>query len=716
MIKGQAGGEMTYVKWAWAYWCLSTLLLFWVTGVHAQAGAASGFPDWEPWHVEGPQRYTQRNVPGTPGFTMRTVVRLGDGFREQVALLTMGTLSSHPTSDPDVLQIGFMPDPASWVGWIVTLQSQVGVVPVDPQNDKKAPVDLGSLTHRLDLAKIGPRTGVSYELLLGYDARTATVSIAVTDDDSAQPLYKGTVRLPDHLQNVWAGVGVRNTGEHASTDAVHFEVLDVSASYQPVATDWSVGVPTDNGDVVPRTRIGLHEELVIQVKPPFMSDLGQYRLVWRANGQSVVLGYFGRAPASDTIRLLPGHLSPGKGQLDLEFVDDGRVARLASQAMDVGSMTVTVEEMNMDRNEPTIVGEIKLATEAPVSAVHVEVNATVTEWRWDARQREYEQLPRDTYTLLSEITDLPGEGGLALPYSIALPEQPGIWSLEFSVAGTMRTQLEVKSRRRLFSTTGHSDGGPSRLVRICSYNMYDLQGWPLELVGSALGTRWGDKRVQHFADVIRGLDCDVLGIQEGGNHALLERLAPAAGVNSALFNRPNVLPGAVLTKHVILEKRDFRSSEKTEKIPFSRTAGAAKVDIHGRPMWIVNIHAHPSDQRLRDEEARILGERIDELLETSEDIVVMGDFNSLYGTIIHNALLQRGFLNTMIISGGGLVSTMNTTKPRALDHIYVSPSLIGNVRSSYVIQDYDFAVADAANPDHWVHSDHLPVVAELEIR
>ena len=63
--------------------------------------------------------------------------------------------------------------------------------------------------------------------------------------------------------------------------------------------------------------------------------------------------------------------------------------------------------------------------------------------------------------------------------------------------------------------------------------------------------------------------------------------------------------------------------------------------------------------------------------------------------------------------GGGAAPTMDTVgvRPLAIDHIYVSPSLAERLGAARVVRDAGFR-SDAPGQG-WVHSDHLPVVAEL---
>jgi exonuclease III len=71
----------------------------------------------------------------------------------------------------------------------------------------------------------------------------------------------------------------------------------------------------------------------------------------------------------------------------------------------------------------------------------------------------------------------------------------------------------------------------------------------------------------------------------------------------------------------------------------------------------------------------------------------------------------------MEAAGGGLQPTIASfgKGPATIDHIYVSESLADGLRSAEVVRDAGFYSDGPEMPGRWVHSDHLPVVAEIEL-
>lgn len=253
-------------------------------------------------------------------------------------------------------------------------------------------------------------------------------------------------------------------------------------------------------------------------------------------------------------------------------------------------------------------------------------------------------------------------------------------------------------------------------LRVCTYNMLRFQGWPEEVAQAQLGTGTS-ARLAHFTDVLRELDCDLLGIQEGGSQQWINRLATNLGMAAFFTPSPAEFPGGLLSRHPIVEERPRPVTVRSWDVPFSRTFGAALIDVAGRHIWVVNLHAHPNREDLREQEAKILADTLDELLDVTSHAIVLGDFNSEPGGPLHEVLRARGFVNTVQAAWGRTVSTVNSREggvgSASIDHIYISESLAEYLVSARVVLDRGFMMPLMVSPDDWVHSDHLPVIAEL---
>ncbi|MSS71157.1 MAG: hypothetical protein EXS64_06690 [Candidatus Latescibacteria bacterium] len=254
-------------------------------------------------------------------------------------------------------------------------------------------------------------------------------------------------------------------------------------------------------------------------------------------------------------------------------------------------------------------------------------------------------------------------------------------------------------------------------MRIGTYNVLGLRGYPPEEAEKVIGDRLGEVAAGHFAGVFGGLGCDILGLQEGVPFPQIQRVARAMGVRLATFPSPCGWPGHLLTRHPILESRTFSHfAPDAGERPLSRVAGAALLDVgDDQRLWVVVIHLYPGigeDRRARRApEVVLLDERVAALVAETPHVIVLGDFNCQVEEEMHQRLKAQGFVNAMERVGGGLQPTIGQ---HAIDHIYASPALAGRLTAAEVIRGPGFLVEEPKGPGQWAYSDHLPVIAEMD--
>ena len=253
-------------------------------------------------------------------------------------------------------------------------------------------------------------------------------------------------------------------------------------------------------------------------------------------------------------------------------------------------------------------------------------------------------------------------------------------------------------------------------MRIITYNVLGLQGYPPGEALEALGSLGGEAHIDHFVGVFAQLDADILALEEGVTAPMIKTIAQRLGYHAATFASPTAFPGHVLTRYSILESRTLSHFDPgVDSVPFSRTAGAALLDVDGKATWVVVVHLHPGEVAMREREAALLDTRVAELMGVSDRAVVLGDFNCDIDERVHCDLKARGFVNAMERVGGGVQPTMDTVgiSPWRIDHIYASPVLAPGLRWAVVVRSAGFRHDGPQVKSLWVHSDHLPVVAEF---
>jgi endonuclease/exonuclease/phosphatase family metal-dependent hydrolase len=263
-------------------------------------------------------------------------------------------------------------------------------------------------------------------------------------------------------------------------------------------------------------------------------------------------------------------------------------------------------------------------------------------------------------------------------------------------------------------------------LRIATYNVQSFLGYPPEAARRALGRGNTVAAAAHFAHALSVLGCEVLALQEGVTERQVTRVAAALGMQYATFPSPLYWPGHLLSRFPISEvvhfapprSRGSRRLSSADARPFSRMAGAARLTLPaGDALWVMAIHLHPSDQEVRQQEGMLVGAHVRSLLADASRVVVLGDFNCEPGESVHQALDALGFANAMIEAGGGLQATYDSTGIIAyrVDHIYVSPALRPALVGAETVRTPGFWHDGPLAAGAWLHSDHVPLVAELDL-
>ena len=254
-------------------------------------------------------------------------------------------------------------------------------------------------------------------------------------------------------------------------------------------------------------------------------------------------------------------------------------------------------------------------------------------------------------------------------------------------------------------------------MQIGTYNVLGLRGYPPEESSAEIGNPGDESNAAHFMQVFAELNCDILALQEGIAVRTIQPIAHQMDCYLATFPSPINWPGHILSRYPILESRIFSHTDPTQATPpFSRTSGAALLSVEvDTTLWAVDIHLHPSDVDLRLQEADMLKQRVKQLQNITENMIVLGDFNSQVDEQVHQHLGEMNFVNAMETVGGGIQATMDTVGIRRhyIDHIYVSLSLASHLQGARVIRNPGFRHDGPQQKGVWVHSDHLPVVAQL---
>lgn len=540
------------------------------------------------------------------------------------------------------------------------------------------------------LATAVPTPNHSYETILSYNTGNGTVGVEVHDTTEKKALVAGGTQTS-------AARSVANP----TTDG---RLLAVSGRYEPIGVVWDIGTD-EGGSFLTGVILEPDTKTTVKIAPPGPIS-GEYRLKVERDGVQELLA---SVPADRTeifADLPTTNLPLGRSTIVLDYVGDTLQREIGRRQVVVGKVDAVIGAFEADYNQQKLHTEIVLKSDSRLTGVAMTLQARLVNTQWNAAAGAYVDGKTLTYDipLVADGTLVRGEQ--RVPVDMPIPDENGLWRAEFNLTTHPDFSLSLVTQNAYFTVgAGHAKLADGRsVIRIGTYNILGFQGYPAEPAEQQLGGKYDPRRIEHFSNVIRSLNADILCLQEGASTYQMADYASRLGYNLAPFASTTAYPGGILTRFPILESHSFPVRSWSGVIPYSRYGGAALLDVGGVLLWVVSLHAYPHDEAVRIQEAAILGAEVEKLLQVSPYVVVGGDFNERIPGSLHQALKSRGFLNVLEVTGG----------VQPIDHLYVSPSLAGLIRGGQVVNGAGFRLG-ATGTGAWANSDHVPVLMELAL-
>jgi endonuclease/exonuclease/phosphatase family metal-dependent hydrolase len=237
-----------------------------------------------------------------------------------------------------------------------------------------------------------------------------------------------------------------------------------------------------------------------------------------------------------------------------------------------------------------------------------------------------------------------------------------------------------------------------RTLRVMTYNIHHGEG----LDGKVDLARIAELIKREQADIVALQEVDK-GVARTARRDLSAELAVLTGMTAVFSNNFHFQGGeygnAVLTKFPMTSatNRHYQMLRTGEQ----RGVLQLTLDVHGREVVFMNTHI---DYRPDDAERWLNVGEIELLARQYEGkpIILCGDFNDTPGSRIH-ARLAKTFVDAWAEAGNGDGLTIPVLSPRKrIDYIWLS-------------KDCGFRTVEIHVPNSEA-SDHLPVVAELELK
>ncbi|MGI6165355.1 MAG: endonuclease/exonuclease/phosphatase family protein, partial [Limnochordia bacterium] len=504
------------------------------------------------------------------------------GTTKDPAGLLIGGVATQPKGEPSLISARLTVGSSGWFPvWFVTLES---------------PVKADSESSVVQSTKIGPLSlapGVDYQSVISYNPEEGVASLAVRDA-SGKTLYSG------------AWEAVKHTGlTYAVANADVF--MNQYPWYEPVETKWSLGTKV-NGTFVPRKTLNPGTDIWVRVVTETQGT-GQFRLVIHEETKCRAIAMFDAQQGEMLIPIQSNVLPLGSTTVALQYLEDGHVQFTDHQQVVVGNLQASLGSVRLDRRDDLLKATMQLRSEVFLYDLQVRLAGELESLVWDNQRQAYMAKP---YGVLEEVGNNVANitfiqpGATNIPIAFTVPEEPGLWRARFSFSVTPDLAVKWTGNEHVFATTtptklaqlqGVSLPVPKDIstLRFCTYNIMGFQGYPESEAAVALGAPNDQRRIDHFKEVFNQLDCDVVGIQEGGSAEMLERLAAALNMHVAIYPSSTIYLGGLLSRFPILESRQINNAYVTGG-PFSRFAGASLLDLDGQPTWVVNLHAYPHSE------------------------------------------------------------------------------------------------------------------------
>jgi endonuclease/exonuclease/phosphatase family metal-dependent hydrolase len=613
---------------------------------------------------------------------------------EEEKRIMLAGFATEDNGTASVLSVTWELEASGWfASWYIKFSSEQGLLPVEV---------LDSETNTLLLGPVAPVANHTYEVILSYNPLLGYLSFALSDQTTGKRICY------DHRQvNPYAGPLFRADEVNASSTSYPW--------YEPSGTSWDVGASLQGG-FTPMRLLELQNENWIRIMAPgplpgdYLVELPSGDLVMRVKGADLVSG-------ENLLQLFEVSLPLGVDTLVLQYLDQDKRVFVGEYEIVVGKVSASLSQLSLDSSSHVLSGNLVVQSESSLHDVAMRMRVTFSSIVWSTLTSNYVLQPHKSITVdLGHLTV--SDGSNDIPISFPMPAQPGLWRADFDLSADPAIIVVNGSPNIVFSTDtwtllGNAPGSSSHTnakkpIRIGTYNILGFAGYPSADAKAVLGNTNDPRRISYFTNVIRALDCDILGIQEGKSVEQMKMYAKAAGMEVAAFPAATSYPGGVFTTFPILETRSYNNpSYAGRKEPFSRTGSATLLNVHGELLWVVNIHAMVNDVMMRELEAEILDRELPNLIKVTPNIVVTGDFNSLPGKAIHEALRKHNLHNAMQI----LAMILPNQYQSAIDCVYVSENLVGYLQAGH--QYSNPGLSDSSGQSTWRDSDHRPVVIEM---
>lgn len=347
-------------------------------------------------------------------------------------------------ADDESLVVGlrWVQDTSGWFPtWVLQLVSDTGMLA--PGKAKTSHDGLATV----ELAKVAPAAGHTYEATLSYSGEVGAVAIRLLDLTADRAVYVDGLEVDRYDGDLHAPGG------------------SVTPYFVPVGVSWAPG--TMQATFLPLTQFTTRgEEATIRLVSPTPTQ-GEFRFYIVTAESEKLLAAVAPEQRETWIPLPLSTMPLGQSELRMDYIVDGAVVRSETKAISLGRVDFMVRPVVVEREDGIATVAVSVTSPETVDEeLAVELRATVSELVWNAETRNFDYVVyREDVPVYEGTLDL-AEAEAELVGTIPLPDRPGNWRIELQSDVAPRVATTVRGGERLFSTHLPADVQPGETYSI----------------------------------------------------------------------------------------------------------------------------------------------------------------------------------------------------------------------------------------------------------
>lgn len=254
-----------------------------------------------------------------------------------------------------------------------------------------------------------------------------------------------------------------------------------------------------------------------------------------------------------------------------------------------------------------------------------------------------------------------------------------------------------------------------RSLRVISYNIYGLTGWPRERKLAKQAVAKG-QMAKRMAMELALHDPDIINFSESPKETLTQEVAELLGMHHVRFPSGGNWPGTLLSKFEVIDSQNAPIKGEKPKELFTRHWGRATVKLSKDETLIVHsAHLYPTaDPKVRLKEIRAMIESMKRDLDAGRSMLLIGDLNHGPDSDEYKLWIDAGWIDTFTKVGQGDGHTFESDIPKwRIDYIMAAGPVANQVVESRSLFEGAFRL-NIYDKESFALSDHLPQFAVFE--